>query len=234
MKYKRVLLKLSGESLAGKQGYGVDGEILHYFAEEIESVHSKGVQVAVVLGGGNIFRGLSGTKKGVSRVQGDYMGMMATVINSLALQDALIQKGIKATVFSGIEITPLCKRMSSSSAIGKLEKGQVVIIAGGTGNPYFTTDSAAALRAIEVEADMLMKGTRVDGIYDADPEKNPNAMKFDSLTYDEALDKELKVMDMTAFTLCKENEMPIVVFDMNVSGNLKALLEGKNIGTIVN
>lgn len=234
MKYKRVLLKLSGESLAGKQGYGVDGDILHYFAEEIETVHSKGVQVAVVLGGGNIFRGLSGTKKGVSRVQGDYMGMMATVINSLALQDALIQKGIKTTVLSGIEINPLCKRMSSSSAIAKLEKGQVVIIAGGTGNPYFTTDSAAALRAIEVEADLLMKGTRVDGIYNVDPEKNPNAIKFDSLTYDEALEKELKVMDMTAFTLCKENKMPILVFNMNVSGNLKALLEGENIGTIVN
>ncbi|MBN2728585.1 MAG: UMP kinase [Bacteroidales bacterium] len=234
MKYKRILLKLSGESLAGKQDYGVDGSILHYFADEIKSIHSESVQVAVVLGGGNIFRGLSGTEKGVSRVQGDYMGMMATVINSLALQDALIQKGIKATVLSGLEIIPLCKKMSSSAAIGKLEKGQVVIIAGGTGNPFFTTDSAAALRAVEVKADLLLKGTRVDGIYDADPEKNSNAKKFDSLSYDEALDKELKVMDMTAFTLCKENKMPIVVFDMNVSGNLKALLEGNNIGTIVN
>lgn len=233
MKYKRVLLKLSGELLAGKQSYGIDGEMLHYFAEEIASIKKEGVQVAIVLGGGNIFRGLSGTDKGVSRVQGDYMGMMATVINSLGLQDALIQKGINATVISGFDISPLTKRMSSASAIEKLEKGIVVIIAGGTGNPFFTTDSAAALRAIEIQADVLLKGTRVDAIYDADPEKVPNAKKFDRLSFDEVLEKRLKIMDMTAFTLCQENNMPIVVFNINKAGNLKALIEGNPIGSIV-
>jgi len=233
MKYNRVLLKLSGESLAGKQDCGIDGETLHYFADEIASIHKKGVQVAVVLGGGNIFRGLSGTGKGVSRVQGDYMGMMATVINSLGLQDALVQKGIKATVMPGFDISPLTKRQRSSSAIGKLEKEQVVIIAGGTGNPYFTTDSAAALRAVEIKADVLLKGTRVDGVYDADPEQNPGAQKFNEISFDEVLDRKLKVMDLTAFTLCQENNMPIVVFDMNKAGNLKALLEGQSIGSIV-
>jgi uridylate kinase len=230
---RRILLKLSGESLAGKQGFGIDSEMLAVFANEIFAAVEKGAEVAVVLGGGNIFRGLSGSKKGVSRVQGDYMGMLATAINSLALQDALKQRGIKAEVLSGIEISPLCKKMSSSVAIDLLKNKTVVVIAGGTGNPYFTTDSAAALRAIETEADALLKGTRVDGIYSADPEKDPKATKFDELTFDEAYEKHLNIMDMTAFTLCKENNMPVIVFDIHGKGNLAAILEGKKVGTLV-
>lgn len=233
MEYKRVLLKLSGESLAGANNYGIDGGVLHYFAEEIKSIVDRGVQVAVVLGGGNIFRGLGDKNKGVSRIQGDYMGMLATMINSLGLQDALIQKGVKAIVFSALEVNPLCKKMSSREAISAIENGNVVIVSGGTGNPFFTTDSAAALRAVEVAADVLLKGTRVDGIYDADPEKNPNAKKYDKLTFDEVYEKNLKIMDLTAFTLCRENNMPIVVFDMNKKGNLEAVLKGDKIGTIV-
>lgn len=233
MKYKRVLLKLSGESLAGKAESGIDGSVLHYFANEIASVVSKGVELAVVLGGGNIFRGLSREDEGVSRIQGDYMGMMATIINSLGLQDALSQKGIKASVFSGIEVSPLCKKMSSVAAISKLEKGQVVIIAGGTGNPFFTTDSAAALRAVEIDADVLLKGTRVDGVYSDDPEKNPTAKKYDVLSFSEAYEKKLKIMDMTAFTICQENKMSVLVFNMNKSGNLLSVVNGEQNGTIV-
>jgi len=230
---KRILLKLSGESLAGKQGSGIDSEMLASFADEISSAVNMGAEVAVVLGGGNIFRGLSGEKKGVSRVQGDYMGMLATVINSLALQDALKQRGISCEVLSGLEISPLCKKMSGPAAIELLKNKTVVIISGGTGNPYFTTDSAAALRAVETDADALLKGTRVDGIYTADPEKHPDAVKYDRLTFDEAYEKHLNIMDMTAFTLCKENNMPVIVFDIHGKGNLAAILEGKKIGTIV-
>lgn len=230
---KRILLKLSGESLAGEAGNGIHATVLAAFADEIASAVHMNVQVAVVLGGGNIFRGLSGSSKGISRVQGDYMGMLATIINSLALQDALRQRGLQAEVLSGIEVSPLCRRMSGPEAVKLLESGHVVIIAGGTGNPYFTTDSAAALRAIETAADALLKGTRVDGIYTADPEKDPTAIKYDSLTFDEAYDKHLNIMDMTAFTLCRENNMPIIVFDVTRKGNLAALLRGEKIGTLV-
>jgi len=230
---KRILLKLSGESLAGKQGSGIDSDMLAMFADEISDASSGGAEIGVVLGGGNIFRGLSGEKKGVSRVQGDYMGMLATVINSLALQDALKQRGIKAEVLSGLEISPLCKKMSGPTAISLLSNNTVVIIAGGTGNPFFTTDSAAALRAIEIEADALLKGTRVDGIYTADPEKDPTATKFEQLTFDEAYSKHLNIMDMTAFTLCNENNMPVIVFDIHGRGNLAAILDGKKVGTLV-
>lgn len=230
---KRILLKLSGESLAGVQGSGIESGMLALFAEEIVSAVNNGAEVGVVLGGGNIFRGLGGSKKGVSRVQGDYMGMLATVINSLALQDALKQRGVKAEVLSGLEISPLCRKMSSTTAIELLNSKTVVIMAGGTGNPYFTTDSAAALRAVEIEADALLKGTRVDGIYTADPEKNPDAVKFDELTFDEAYEKHLNIMDMTAFTLCRENNMPVIVFDIHEKGNLAAILSGKKIGTLV-
>jgi uridylate kinase len=207
--------------------------MLAAFADEISDALKLGAQVAVVLGGGNIFRGLGGSKKGVSRVQGDYMGMLATVINSLALQDTLKQRGIATEVLSGLEISPLCRKMSGPLAVELLSMNTVVIIAGGTGNPYFTTDSAAALRAVEIEADALLKGTRVDGVYSADPEKDPHAVKFDEISFAEAYDKHLNVMDMTAFTLCRENNMPIVVFDVNIPGNLAALLRGEKIGTIV-
>ena len=230
---KRILLKLSGESLAGKQGSGIDSEMLLLFAEQISSAVNMGAEIAVVLGGGNIFRGVSGEKKGVSRIQGDYMGMLATIINSLALQDTLISKGIKCEVLSGLEISPLCKKMYGKHAIELLKNKTVVIIAGGTGNPYFTTDSAAALRAIEIEADALLKGTRVDGIYSADPEKFSDAVKFDELTFDEAYEKHLNIMDMTAFTLCKENNLPVIVFDINGQNNLTNILKGEKVGTLV-
>jgi len=233
VRMKRILLKLSGESLAGKQGSGIDSEMLGLFADEIATATAMGAEVAVVLGGGNIFRGVSGSKKGVTRTQGDYMGMLATIINSLALQDALKQKGLKAEVLSGLEVSPLARRMSGSVAIDMLKNGSVVIIAGGTGNPFFTTDSAAALRAVEIQADALLKGTRVDGIYTADPEKDPTAAKFDELTYDEAYEKHLNIMDMTAFTLCRENNMTTIVFDIHGKGNLAAILEGKKVGTTV-
>lgn len=226
MKYKRVLLKLSGESLAGISEYGIDGSVLHYFADEIASVVSKGTELAVVLGGGNVFRGLSGENKGVSRIQGDYMGMMATIINSLGLQDALSQKGIKASVLSGIEVLPLCKKMSSTAAKSKLEKGQVVIIAGGTGNPFFTTDTAATLRAVEIDAEVIIKATKVDGVYDKDPAKYDDAIKLDSLSYDQALQDHIKVMDDTSIALAKDNSLPIIVCDMSIKGNLLDILNG--------
>jgi uridylate kinase len=232
--YKRILLKLSGESLASSAGYGIDAGMLNSYVEEIKSVHEKGIEVAIVLGGGNIFRGVQGSKKGVDRVQGDYMGMLATVINSLALKSALENDGIKATVLSGIAIDPLCERMSRERAINFIKLGYVVIISGGTGNPFFTTDSAAALRAVEIKADVLLKGTRVDGVYTADPEKDPTAVKFDEITFDEAYKRNLRVMDLTAFTLCKENNIPIVVFDVNRKGNLKEIIvDGKANGTVV-
>jgi uridylate kinase len=233
MKYKRVLLKLSGEALMGKDQHGIDPKILNEYAAEIKNVISKGVQVAIVIGGGNIFRGQKGTGKGFDRVRGDYMGMLATVINSMALQSVLENIKIPSVVLSGIEIDPLCKKMSGHRAIENLNKGRVVIIAGGTGNPYFTTDSAAALRALEIKADVILKGTRVDGVYTADPERNKNAKKYSTLTFDEAYEKKLNVMDLTAFTLCKENKLPIIVFDMNRKGNLAKIVIGENIGTLV-
>jgi uridylate kinase len=233
IKFKRILLKLSGEALEGNQGYGIDPQRLATYAREIKSVADAGVQVAIVIGGGNIFRGLQGTSEGMDRVQGDYMGMLATVINSMAIQAALEKLGVKATLLSGLAIDPICEAMSRRKAIGHLTSGEVVVIAAGTGNPYFTTDSASALRAIEIGADAILKGTRVDGIYTADPEKDPSATKYDTLSYDEAYGKGLKIMDLTAFTLCRENKMPIVVFDMNREGNLLKLMNGEAIGTVV-
>jgi uridylate kinase len=233
MTYKRILLKLSGEALEGTQGYGIDPLRLAGYASEVKSVVDEGVQVAIVIGGGNIFRGLQGTSEGMDRVQGDYMGMLATVINSMAIQAALEKLGVKVKLLSGLAIDPICDAMSRRKAISHLEQGQVVVIAAGTGNPYFTTDSASALRAIEIRADAILKGTRVDGIYTADPEKDPTAVKFDTLSFDEAYEKGLKIMDLTAFTLCRENKMPIVVFDMNQPGNLLRLMRGETIGTVV-
>lgn len=233
MKFKRVLLKLSGESLMGKNLYGIAPEQLELYAGEIKNIIDNGVEAAVVLGGGNIFRGLQGTKKGMDRVQGDYMGMLATVINSMALQAALDILDIKSVILSGIEINPATQLMSRRRALGYLKEGYVVIIAGGTGNPFFTTDSAAALRAVEINADALLKGTRVDGVYTADPEKEKNAVKYDKLTFDEAYEKNLSIMDLTAFTLCKENNMPVIVFDINKKGNLLKIINGGKVGTLV-
>ncbi len=233
MKLKRILLKLSGEALEGNQGYGIDpGRLLDY-ASEIKSVAGKGLQIAIVIGGGNIFRGLQGTDFGVDRVQGDYMGMLATVINSMAIQDALEKAGLKVKHLGGIAIDPICERMSREKAIAYLEDGYVVMISGGTGNPYFTTDTASALRAVEIKADAILKGTRVDGVYTADPEKDKKAKKYETLSFDEAYKKNLKIMDLTAFTLCSENNLPIIVFNMNRKGNLLKLVQGKKIGTIV-
>jgi uridylate kinase len=232
MKYTRVLLKLSGEALMGNQQYGIDPERLNDYAEEIAEA-SKQAQIAIVIGGGNIFRGLQGASKGMDRIQGDYMGMLATVINSMALQSTLQSKGVKTALLSGVFIDRIADSMSSAKAIKLLEEGNVVIIGGGSGNPFFTTDTASALRAVEVRADIILKGTRVDGIYTADPEKDPTATKFDHITYDEAYSKNLKVMDLTAFTLCKENNMPMYVFDMNTKGNLLKVLNGEEIGTLV-
>jgi uridylate kinase len=231
--FKRILLKLSGEALEGEQGYGIDPVRLAGYAAEIRVAVEAGVQVAIVIGGGNIFRGLQGTAEGMDRVQGDYMGMLATVINSMALQSALEKTGLKATLLSALPIEPVCGQMSSRRAIELLNDGHVVLIAAGTGNPYFTTDSASALRAIEIKADAILKGTRVDGIYTADPEKNTDAVKYDALSYQEAYEKGLKIMDLTAFTLCRENKMPIVVFNMNKKGNLLKVVRGEDVGTLV-
>lgn len=233
MKLTRILLKLSGEALQGKQGYGIDPDRLLDYATDITSAASKGIQIAIVIGGGNIFRGLQGTKYGVDRVRGDYMGMLATVINSMALHDALLKLGMKVKHLGGLAIDPLCERMSREKAIAWLEEGYIVLISGGTGNPYFTTDTASALRAIEIKADAILKGTRVDGVYTADPEKDSKAKKYDRLSFDEAIKKNLKIMDLTAFTLCSENNLPIIVFDMNKQGNLLKLVQGKKVGTIV-
>ena len=232
MKYTRVLLKLIGEALMGNQQYGIDPERLNDYAEEIAEA-SRQAQIAIVIGGGNIFRGLQGASKGMDRIQGDYMGMLATVINSMALQSTLQSKGVKTALLSGVFIDRIADSMSSAKAIKLLEEGNVVIIGGGSGNPFFTTDTASALRAVEVRADIILKGTRVDGIYTADPEKDPTATKFEHITYDEAYNKNLKVMDLTAFTLCKENNMPMYVFDMNTKGNLLKVLNGEEIGTLV-
>jgi len=231
--FKRVLLKLSGEALEGTRGYGIDPLLLGEYAEEIKSVVETKVQVAIVIGGGNIFRGLQGVHAGVDRVQGDYMGMLATVINSLAMQDALEKIHVKSRLLGGLTIDPVCEKMSRQRAIDYLGQGYVVIISGGTGNPYFTTDTASALRAIEIQADVILKGTRVDGVYTADPEKDSTAKKYDTISFDEAYEKGLKIMDLTAYTLCRENNLPIVVFNMNEKGNFKRLILGEKIGTVV-
>lgn len=233
MKYKRVLLKLSGEALMGNQQYGIDPVRLNEYADEIKKAAEAGTQIAIVIGGGNIFRGLQGASQGMDRVQGDYMGMMATVINSMAIQSALQALGMKTALLSGVFIDRVADSMSGPKAIALLEEGKIVVIAGGTGNPFFTTDTAAALRAIEINADVILKGTRVDGIYNADPEKVPDAVKYHQLTFETAYEKQLKVMDLTAFTLCMENNMPILVFDMNKQGNLLNVLRGEDVGTIV-
>lgn len=217
----------------GKQEYGISPEMLTQYASEIKQAKELGAEIAIVIGGGNIFRGLQGAAKGMDRVQGDYMGMMATIINSMALQAELEQQGLKTELLSGLAIEPICKETSRRRMISALEEGKIVIIAGGTGNPYFTTDTASTLRAIEMKADVILKGTRVDGVYTADPEKDPTATKYSSLTYDEALTKKLKIMDLTAFALCQENKMPIYVFDMNTQGNLQKVVKGEHIGTVV-
>ena len=231
--YKRILLKLSGESLMGSKGYGIEPQRLADYANQIRAIVASGVQVAIVIGGGNIFRGLSGSQKGFDRVKGDQMGMLATVINSLALCSALETVGQKVRVMTSVRIEPIGELYSTDKALRLLNKGNVVIIAGGTGNPYFTTDTASVLRAIELKADVMMKGTRVDGIYNADPEKAPTATKFTQITYDEILDMKLKVMDLTAITMCRENNMPIYVFDMDTIGNLEKVMNGQQIGTLV-
>lgn len=234
MKYKRILLKLSGEALMGERQYGIDNDRLKEYAVEIKKVVDKGCEVAIVIGGGNIFRGLAGAAKGMDRVQGDYMGMLATVINGMALQGALEDAGINTRLQSAIEMDKVAEPFIKRKAVRHLEKGRVVIFGAGTGNPYFTTDTAATLRAIEIDADVILKGTRVDGIYDSDPEKNADAVKFNSLSFDEVFEKNLKVMDMTAFTLSHENKLPIIVFDMNKEGNLERLIDGETVGTLVN
>lgn len=224
--YRRILLKLSGEALLGEQGHGIDGDILTQYAEEIKATHDEGYEICVVIGGGNIFRGVKGATEGMDRVQGDYMGMLATMINSMALQDALERKGVQTRLMSAIRMEEVAEPYIRRRAIRHLEKGRVVIFGAGTGNPYFTTDTAASLRAIEVEAEVILKGTRVDGIFDSDPEKNPDAKKFPVITGDEVLDRRLDIMDLTAFTLCRDNKTPIIVFNMNISGNLNRVLEG--------
>ena len=234
MIYKRILLKLSGEALLGERQYGIDPVRINQYAKEIESIIKLGVEVAIVIGGGNIFRGVSAASNGMDRVQGDYMGMLATVINGLALQSALEEIKIQTRLQTAIKIEAVAEVYIKRKAVRHLEKGRVVIFGGGTGNPFFTTDSAAVLRAIEINADVILKGTRVDGIFDSDPEQNINATMFDDISFDTVLDKNLKIMDSTAFTLSKENNLPIVVFNMNKKGNLKEILSGKKIGTKVN
>tara|TARA_Y100000591_G_C21821369_1_gene693814 strand:- start:397 stop:1104 length:708 start_codon:yes stop_codon:yes gene_type:complete len=233
MKYNRILLKLSGEALLGKNSYGIDNDRLVVYAEEIKEIHKQGVEIAIVIGGGNIFRGLSGSKDGIDRVQADYMGMLATVINGLALQNALENIDIPTRLQSAIKMESIAEPFIKRKATRHLEKGRVVIFASGTGNPYFTTDSAAVLRAIEINADVILKGTRVDGIYNEDPEKNKEAIKFDDISFEDTISKGLKIMDTTAFTLSKENKLPIVVFDMNTKGNLTKVIMGEKIGTKV-
>lgn len=233
MKYKRILLKLSGESLMGEQRYGIDVKRVESYARQIKAVADQGVQIGIVIGGGNIFRGMSGSKKGFDRVKGDNMGMLATVINSLALSCALENEQCKNKVLTAIRMEPIGEFYSKAKAVEYLENGYVTIFSAGTGNPYFTTDTGSSLRAIEIEADAMLKGTRVDGIYTADPEKDPNATKFDKITYDEIYNKGLKVMDLTATTMCKENNLPIEVFNMDIEGNLEKLMNGEQIGTLV-
>lgn len=233
MKFKRILLKLSGESLMGDKQFGIDNLRLAEYAQQIKEIHELGVEVAIVIGGGNIFRGVQAEEGGMDRTHGDYMGMLATMINSMALQASLETVGVKTRLQSAIEMKEIAEPFVRRRAVRHLEKGRVVIFGAGTGNPFFTTDSAASLRAIEINADVILKGTRVDGIYTADPFKDPTAVKYDTISFDDAYGKGLKVMDMTAFTLCKENNLPIVVFDMDTPGNLKKLMQGEEVGTVV-
>lgn len=233
IRYKRILLKLSGESLMGQKGFGIDSSMLKYYAGQIKELTEMGVEIAVVIGGGNIFRGLQATESGIERVQGDYMGMLATVINGMALQSALETLGVYTRLISAIEMKQIAEPYIRRRAIRHLEKGRVVIFSSGTGSPYFTTDSAAALRANEINAEVILKGTRVDGIYSADPEKDPLAVKFDNLTFAKVISQGLSVMDMTAFTLCQENNLPIIVFDINSPDNLKRIVRGERVGTLV-
>ncbi len=233
MKYKRILLKLSGEALMGDQQYGIDSNRLSQYSQEIRKAHDMGLEVAIVIGGGNIFRGVQASSVGIDRVQGDYMGMLATVINAMALQSSLEQHGMYTRLMSGINMDQVCEPFIRRRAVRHLEKGRVVIFGAGTGNPYFTTDSTASLRAIEVEAEVVLKGTRVDGVYTADPEKDPDAKKYSNITFQEVYEKGLNVMDMTAFTLCQENKLPIIVFDMNKPGNLVKIVEGEQVGTLI-
>ncbi len=233
MAYKRILLKLSGEALMAGRSHGIDPERLENYIDEIIEVSSLGTQVGIVIGGGNIFRGISGVEAGFDRVKGDYMGMLATVINGLALQSAFESKGKKARLFTAIRMDPVAEFYYKPKVIEALENNEIVIFSGGTGNPYFTTDTASTLRAVEMEADVMLKGTRVDGVYTADPEKDPEAEKYDEISFKEALNKELRILDLTAFTMCKENELPIIVFNMNEKGNLKKLVSGEKIGTLI-
>ena len=233
MKYKRILLKLSGEALMGAQQHGIDPQRIKAYAEEIKNLHEMGTEIAIVIGGGNIFRGVSGASEGMDRVQADYMGMLATVINGLALQSALENAEVPTRLQTAIKIEAIAEPFIKRRATRHLEKGRVVIFGSGTGNPFFTTDSAAALRAVEINADVILKGTRVDGIYNADPEKDKEAIKFDALSFDEVIHKGLKVMDTTAFTISQENNLPIIVFDMNTPGNLEKVVKGENVGTRV-
>ena len=233
MKYSRILLKLSGESLAGKGNQGISDSVLEEYAKQVLEVVEKGCEVAIVVGGGNIFRGLSGTESGFDRVKGDQMGMLATIINSLALESAISRLGTRARVFTSIRMEPVGEFYNRDRVIEAMKNKSVCILSGGTGNPFFTTDTAAALRAVEIGADVLLKGTRVDGVYTTDPEKDPAAVKFDRISYEDVIDRRLKVMDSTAFTMCRENNMPMIVFDMNKPGNLKKIIEGESIGTLV-
>ncbi|MFT7029794.1 MAG: uridylate kinase [Marinoscillum sp.] len=233
MKYRRILLKLSGEALMGDKQHGIDSNRLEQYAKEIKKVQETGLEIAIVIGGGNIFRGVDGEKSGIDRVQGDYMGMLATVINAMALQSSLEKHGMYTRLMSGLGMEQVCEPFIRRRAIRHLEKGRIVIFGAGIGNPYFTTDSTASLRAIEIEADVVLKGTRVDGVYTADPEKDPTATKYTNLSFQEAYEKGLSIMDMTAFTLCMENNLPIIVFDMNKTGNLSSLVEGNEVGTLI-
>ncbi len=233
LKYKRILLKLSGESLMGEKGFGIDPAMLAHYAEQIDAIRKEGVEIAVVIGGGNIFRGLQAKDAGIERVQGDYMGMLATVMNGMALQSALEQRGVYTRLITAIKMEQIAEPYIRRRAIRHLEKGRIVIFSAGTGSPYFTTDSAAALRANEINADVILKGTRVDGIYTADPEKDPNAKKFDEIQFSRVISLGLNVMDMTAFTLCQENNLPIIVFDINDSKNLMRIIKGERVGTLV-
>jgi len=233
MKYKRILLKLSGEALMGEKQYGIDIDRVAQYAKDIQAVHAQGIEIALVIGGGNIYRGLSAEKAGMDRVQADYMGMLATVINSMALQDALEKVGVKTRLLTAIKMEQICEPFIRRRAVRHLEKGRIVIFGAGTGNPYFTTDTAASLRAVEINADVVLKGTRVDGIYTADPEKDATATRFDEISFADVYSKNLNVMDMTAFTLCQENSLPIIVFDMNKPGNFLKLAKGEPIGTLV-
>lgn len=233
MSYKRILLKLSGEALMGKQSYGIDPNRLEQYAMEIQRVKELGVEVAIVIGGGNIYRGVQAEASGIDRVQGDYMGMLATVINAMAIQSTLEKHGMYTRLMSGIKMEAVCEPFIRRRAVRHLEKGRIVIFGAGIGNPYFTTDSTASLRAIEVEADVVLKGTRVDGVYTADPEKDPNAVRFENLSFEEVIQNGYSIMDMTAFTLCQENNVPIIVFDMNKPGNLERLIQGEKVGTLI-